>query len=324
MLTAIRRPVLLLAASALLLAGCGSGPSQPNAAIIIGDRTIAVGEVQHRLDTALKAEPAAQDLAKNHKLDLVSRGIVSQLVRHELLAEAATREGLAVGEAEVAELVDRSAPSEDPIQRSVQAAFDAKDIARDQLLAQELGQKFMESLRVTFTGAQLTSSDAKQKATEVADKVTAQPDAALALFEKAAGSPERVIPSFQLTGVGGYAIAAQNQVVLTPLYGVPPGSVVAFPLGGGEQAASAGWVVALVQKRELDATPTAEDSAVLPQIQALWPQLVGRQLTAPLFAELGVRVSPRYGVWDEIALEMAPSEGEKKGFILTPGTTKRQ
>jgi hypothetical protein len=322
-LTAIRRPVLLLAASALLLAGCGSGLSQPNAAVIIGDRTISVGDVQHRLDTALKADPTAQELAKNHKLDLVSRGIVSQLVRHELLAEAATREGLTIAESDVAELANRSAPSQDPTQRSIQAAFDAKEIARDQLLAQQLGQKFLETLRVTFDGAILNSSDAKDKAADVAAQVAAQPDRALVLFEQATGSAQQVIPGFKLTGVGGYNIAAQNQVLLTPLYGVQPNTVIAFPLGAGEQSAGSGWVVALVRERELNAPLTEEDAALVPEVPRQWLELVGRHLSAPLFAELGVRVSPRYGVWDDVAVGMSPSEGEKVGLVLTPGA-KRQ
>jgi len=86
-----RIPALVAALAVLggALTACASGPSQVNSAVIIGDHVISVDDVQRRLDEALTVEPAAKDLAKNHKLDLASRGIVDQLVRHELLAEAA-------------------------------------------------------------------------------------------------------------------------------------------------------------------------------------------------------------------------------------------
>lgn len=325
MLTAIRRPAVSFTALALLLTGCGAVSNQPNAAIIFDDRTVSVDEVQQRLDQALRTEPATQELAKNHKLDLVSRGIVNQLVRHELLAKAAEREGITVAESDVAELVgraeqadhaDHAEPAEDPVQRSVDAAFDRSETARDRLLAQGLGRKYLETLRVTFDGAVLDTADAKDKAIEVAGQVAARPDQALALFERATGDRQRVINAFKLTSVGGYAIAAQNQVLLTPLYGVQPNTVVAFPLSGSEQGASAGWVVALVRNRELNATPNEEDKASVSQVPPQWLELVGRQLTADLIDDLGVRISPRYGLWDDIAVGVAPSEGEKVGLVL--------
>src|SRR5436190_11329797 len=94
-----RRPAALIAGLAVLgsvLTACGSGSTQANSAVIIGKRVISVDEVQQRLDTALSKEQVAKDLAKNHKLDLVSRGIVSTLVLHELIVEQVRRDGLSV------------------------------------------------------------------------------------------------------------------------------------------------------------------------------------------------------------------------------------
>jgi hypothetical protein len=200
---------------------------------------------------------------------------------------------------------------------------------------QDLGKKYVEKLRVTFVGLQVVSSDAKKKSDEIARKVAATPDQAEQIFQQAGSSPgsspngspdAQAIPAFPLTAQRGYDIAAQNQVLLTPLFGVAQHSVVAFPLGSGEQAASAGWIVAYIQERNLNAPPAAADSqqqqgTPVSQIPAQWLELVGRQMTAPLAGELGVRISPRYGVWDELAVGVAPSEGEKIGIVV-PGNTK--
>jgi len=328
-MSAIRRPAVLVASLAVVggaLAACGSGPSQVNSAVIMGDRVISVDDVQHRLDTALSAEPAAKDLAKNRKLDLVSRGIVTQLIRHELVAEAARRENVTVSEKDLSDLTAQAAPSEDPVERSIDAGFDARELARDRLLTQALGKKYLEKLKVTFMGLQVVSNDAKKKSEDVARKVAATPDKAAQIFEQAGGQDAQAIPQFELTAPRGYDIAAQNQVLLTPLFGVAQRSVVAFPLGQGEQAASAGWIVAYIQERSLDSAPSGEQQqqqgTPVAQIPAQWSELVGRQLAAPLATELGVRISPRYGVWDELAVGVAASDGEKFGLVVPPVTAK--
>lgn len=325
MTSAFRRPAVLIASLAVLgsaLAGCGSGPSQVNAAVIIGDRVISVDDVQRRLDTALKAEPAAKELAKNHKLDVVSRGIVNQLVRHELLAEAAKREGLTVSERDLAEFVAGVGQSEDPLQRSVDAAFDAQERAKDSLLAVELGRKYLERLQITFDGVQLDPSDAKPKAQELADKVAAQPARALELFTQAAGPQGQAIPNFKLSVVRGYVLFAQSQVLTTPLFGVPANTVVAFPIGGGAEGGGGGWLVALIKERSTSATLTEQEATAVSQVQPQWLAAMGQQLASPLAAELGVRISPRYGVWDELAVGVAANESEKVGIIV-PVTTPR-
>ena len=43
---------------------------------------------------------------------------------------------------------------------------------------------------------------------------------------------------------------------------------------------------------------------------------VDERLLQPLADQVGVRVNPRYGVWDTSAMGVAPSEGEKAGFQI--------
>ncbi|MDQ3787420.1 MAG: hypothetical protein M3422_09275, partial [Actinomycetota bacterium] len=91
MTSVLRRAVAPFAAVTALVAtlsACGTGPSQVNSAVIIDDHVISVDEVQSLIDKVVK-EPAARPLAQQHKLDLVAREVVSQLVTHQVLSEVA-------------------------------------------------------------------------------------------------------------------------------------------------------------------------------------------------------------------------------------------
>jgi hypothetical protein len=333
-----RIPALVAALAVLggALTACASGPNQVNSAVIIGDRVISVDDVQRRLDETLKVEPAAKDLAKNHKLDLVSRGIVDQLVRHELLAEAARRDGLTVSEKDLADLTAGTAPAQDPVQRSVEAAFDPKEIAKDRLLTVSLGQKNLDKVQLTLDGvAMQTPGFTKQKAIDLAKQMAAQPDKAAALGQAAgagAGGQQGPQPlsAFPWNAIRVYAGAAQQasqsgqappvEALLPPIFAAPSNSVIVLSLGSGENAASAGYLVALV-KRANGGVPS-QDATFANQVPADWRFALGEHLLGPLVKELGLRVSPRYGVWDDLAVGLAPSDAEKVGVLLPAGNAR--
>jgi hypothetical protein len=104
----IGRPRVLFAvlASCLVLAGCGSGPSQVGAAVIVGDHAVSVDDVQGKLDKLLQDNALAKTLAQQHKLDLLSRSIVSREVLNRATDEAAKADGLVVDEKLVAQRAD--------------------------------------------------------------------------------------------------------------------------------------------------------------------------------------------------------------------------
>src|SRR2546423_138692 len=146
-------PRLLLAALAgcLLLAGCGSGPSQVRAAVLIGDQEVSVDQVQQLIDNAVADRPAARQLAQQHKLDLLGREIVRQLVLHELLGRAAQREHLTADPSLVAEARNLltqpvSTNSTDPseLAASIVAHARSADYASDRALEQQLGTKYFD------------------------------------------------------------------------------------------------------------------------------------------------------------------------------------
>ncbi|HEU5469978.1 MAG TPA: hypothetical protein VFV67_04945 [Actinophytocola sp.] len=317
-----RRPAMLIAVLAtlgMLTAACGSEPREANSAIITDDRVVSVDDVQARLNRSLETEPAAKELAKTHKLDLVSRGIVTQVVRHELIAEAARQENLTVSEREVDDFLGRVTPSEDPVQKSIEAAFDRRDVARDRLLTQKFGAKYLDRLQVTWDGATVVSqTNAKSTAVELAERMAAVAPEQMAEVLQGSASQE-VNPSLnqEFNPVNTYQIYAQyqGQVVLSPLFSVEAGNVVAFPFAAGEQAGT-GWLVAYIKDRSENATLPEDQAAAVSEVDPVWAESIGTQLLTPLAGELGLRLSPRYGVWDELAVAVAPSEAEKIGVVL--------
>jgi hypothetical protein len=321
-MTAIRRvapPVAVLAVLGTALTACGSGPSQVNSAVIIGDRVISVDSVQQRLDTALKNEPAAKELAKTRSLDKVSRAIVSQLIRHELLTNAASREGLTVAEKDVSAYAAAHQPAaDDLISKSVQAAFDPNELARDQLLVQALGHKYLTRLQVHLEGATVASqTNAKAVATDLAKKFAAAPDRVGQIVQAATGEEVNPLPVTDFNPVNTFTIfqGNQQQVLLTAALAVPERTAVAFRFTTGGQGPE-GWVAGVVTKRDTNATLSAQDSGNVATVPDAWQMLVGQQLLGPLAAEQGVRISPRYGVWDELSADVAPSDGEKSGAVI--------
>lgn len=311
----------LVAAFAVLggaLTACGSGPSQVNSAVIIGDQVVSVDDVQRRLDEALRVEPAAKEIAKNHKLDLVSRGIVNQIVRHELLEETARREGLSVSEKDLSDLTAGTRPAEDPLARAVEAGFDQRELARDRLLLQSLAQRFANRLQITVDAAQVISpANARKQSVDLANRLAkVKPEEAAGEIEKQASQEITPVRDFQVNVPATFGIFAQNQVSLLPVLSARANTVVAFPLASGEQAGTAGWFVGYVKQRSDNATLASNVAALIPQISPEWLQQVGLHLISPLANELGVRINPRYGIWDELEVGVVPNEGEKFGVVV--------
>ncbi len=69
----------------------------------------------------------------------------------------------------------------------------------------------------------------------------------------------------------------------------------------------------LVRQRD---TNSPSPAPVAPQTDEKTLHDVGMQLLGLTADRAGVRLSPRYGVWDPIGLTAAPTEGETQGFRL--------
>ncbi|NYI89454.1 hypothetical protein HNR02_002777 [Amycolatopsis endophytica] len=316
------RPRSLLAALAacLLLAGCGSGPGQAGSAVIFGDHQVTIDQVQDLLDKAVQEQPAARQLSQQHKLDLLGREIVRQTVVHEAITRAAGREGLVADRTLLEQtLADDplaspvSTTSTDPSVLAQQIAYrvrDHREVVTDQLLLQALGQKYLDTTAVTFDYTSVVSDDGgaqpvdrRDKAIAKAEQMAASPTAAAEVIRADAAAGEQ-------TSVGERVPAVQAPDLATMvLFGVRPDTVVAFQPSQEQEV----WIVAIVRERDLN-TPSAADQAAEPSVGQL--AAIGQRLLQPYVAEAGVRINPRYGVWDPVGMNLAPSSAETAGVVV--------
>jgi len=290
-----------------ILVGCGSGPSQIGAAALVGDTAIPVDRVQGQLDSVLtkEGEQAKAQLVAGNQLDDVSREIVTQAVRHELLAVAARREGLTVDDEQVTDLISEQGG---PEVASAATIYDAQGIrvrARDQLLAVELGRKYLSRLSVTvdYTTAG-TRTAAMQRVQQLSE---AGPDRAREIIAAEAEQGAAAALDQEI-------LAAENPgLAAAPMFGVDEGTVVAFT--AGQDAGS--WLVTVVTDRSTDAQGStgAQGGGALDEVDPALLEAVGLRQLAPIARDLGVRINPRYGVWDPVSLRVAPNENETAGFV---------
>jgi hypothetical protein len=295
--------VTALAACATLLTGCGSGPSQAGAAAIVGSESVSLTETQQAIDEALgqpklveHATPsvisslAAQekDSAKYQNLtveqqrditrSLFGRIILTRQIQHLLITQAARRENLSVSPAQVNAALARQAREVGAIALAFDPAS-VREAMEDRLLTQALGAKYVDRLTIT---ADVMSVNGRANAMKVAH-LLAQGGATAVNTVRAAGQ-------------NGSAGVQMRAAVVAPtgsifLFGTPVNQVVAAYTGGDSYT-----VWRITDRRTTPAPPGSVSIATVLGSDALYA--VGTQLLQPIAEELGVRVNPRYGVWD--------------------------
>ncbi|HEX7308424.1 hypothetical protein [Lentzea sp.] len=312
MSTVLKRFSLVGVAVALLATGCGTGPAKAGSAAIVGDQTISLETVQDRTVKVLKKEPAAQQMQGQGKLDQVSRLVVADEITHQIAAAAAQRENITVDETKVFDEVNAKGGPEEAAKQSEQDADTIYRRQRDVLAMGELARRNLSTLEVVIDFFQAKDS---KEAKEKAEQVTADPSKMTRFIQEA----PRTTSGQQASGTNQKVRVTENpSLVHTMLWGVKPGTVVAFP--ADEQQAS--WMVAVVKERnKVSPTPGQEDltERIDPQLLAAF----GLRIAQYLAADLNIEVNPRYGVWDPTAATVVAAAGEKAGFVGVPETKNK-
>ncbi|SFS55042.1 SurA N-terminal domain-containing protein [Saccharopolyspora flava] len=290
-----------LAVAGVLLSGCGSGPGHAGAAAIVGDQRIPVSEVQSWFSEVLAKEPELKpQLRQQGQYDELGRTLAGQLVRKELVAQAARQDGLTVSEQQVTDMINQWGGPQ-ATRGKIFTPENLHDMARSEALVTELGRRYFDGLAVTFDFTQATTrAEAERKAHQMARGDAAVRD--LIAADARAGVPAAA--GQHLRAVDSPKLAAS-----TPLFGAEPGTVLAFE----PEPNSGQWLVALIRQREAKPSPNPTSSVDDQTLQG-----VGSFLLGATADRVGVQLSPRYGVWDQIGLQAAPNEGETTGFRLEP------
>lgn len=305
-------PFAVVTALVAALTACGTGPSQVNSAVIIDDQVISVDEVQALVDKVVK-EPAAQPLAQQHKLDLVAREVVRQLIVGDLLDDVAGKENLQVDQDQLAQLRDQNpfkqkmeagsdVPTEQLVPELVYRARGFEAYANEQLLLDAYAKAHIGKNTATYN---LVSIQDVDEARTLAEKISARPDEAAGLMRDAAaktGTP----PQTNMEAAPGDAL----------YLAAPKNAVFVLPAGQGAQGGGGFQVVHMVN---VGMSSTTSPDADLSQVDPSQLPTLGRFLLRPVAIETGIRISPRYGVWNEATLNVVPkSEADVSGFLLLP------
>jgi SurA-like protein len=292
-----------IAAAGLLLAGCGSGPSQVGAAAIVGDTRIPVAEVQSWFDEVLAKEPELrQQLQQQGQLDDRGRELASYLVQQELIELAAAAEQLSVDQEHVDAVIAQQGGAQAATAGTFMTPQRLPESVRAGLLLTELGRRYADRLSITFD---YTQASTRTEAEAKARRMALGPAEAAAVLDA-----DR--KTGKVVGVGERRSVADNAELAarTPLFGARPGTVLAFEM----QEQTGQWIVArIVDRNTNDVAPGAAGE----QIDDATLQAIGARLLGITAENAGVRLSPRYGAWDPVALSAAPNADETVGFWLS-------
>ncbi|WP_026453879.1 SurA N-terminal domain-containing protein [Saccharomonospora iraqiensis] len=324
MIRTIRRPVALalVLLTATVLTACGSGPSRADSAALVGDRSIGLDSVQAEIRWLLDNVEQAEQAQEQNKLDQFGREVVRSRVVHELVTVAAEREGLEVDPREVDRLIHDNGGVRAIARSTFSEPSRVRGVVRDQLLLQQLTERYRDRLSVRMVGAMVTESSveatAERTARDLGERIARNPDEAERIIAENGHQP--VTEELTL----GRTLDRDPELATTAVFGAGEGTVVVIQ----PSRQRVGWLVALVRDRTVGAPGSGESAARedgAGQAQQVNPQLrylAGLRQLQPIAEELGVRINPRYGVWDGAALAPAPSDEELTGYLLESRTVR--
>lgn len=304
----------LAAGTGLLAAGCGAGPSQVGAAAIVGTTVIPLEQVQQSFADVLARNPDAKSgLKQQHKMPDLTRQLVTLGIQHELVNQVSQQEGLSASDADVAKLIAAQGGAAAAAKNSVFDENGIREHAKDQLKLMELAKRYLPKLSVTID---VTFADDRAGALDRAKRMSQGPQQAAQVVEADKASGQSAQAGLTLKALD----SPENAT--SPLFGTPAGSVVAYQ--AGQQSQGGQWVVALIRSRDLN--QAADSKAVGQQIDNISPQVlqaVGQRQLVPAADRLGIKINPRYGVWDPVAIGAAPSSDQAIGMEFPPHPAAR-
>lgn len=298
-----------------LLTGCTAGPSQVGAAAIVGDTVIPLESVQSWFDRVVADRERKERARASGQFDDIGRLIATESVRHELLRRAAERENLHVNEEQVTELLDQFGGPAGAIESQSQTPgagwllydeTNVRDRVRDQLIEVELARKYYDSTRIKFHGLDVEKRDE-----------------ALDIAKQMASDPARVQDIIKDARAKGLPAGADIELAVSdsprdaarlPLFAAPAGTAMVLACQAMACVTNSGvWEVVYVEERESDAPPSTNPNKIdVSTVDESDLAGIGQRLLAPLMQDVGVELNPRYGVWEPVSLEAAPSDGERK------------
>ncbi|MBO0839659.1 MAG: SurA N-terminal domain-containing protein, partial [Sciscionella sp.] len=291
-----------VAATGALLAGCGSGPNQTNAAAIVGDKVISIDDVQAQMNTMVDKTPPSQQT----QLDSTTRQLLTWQVRHQLLTQLAPKLGLSVPDSQVDDAIKSSGGEQKIAEGTIVDPSMVHQLVADQLLLGKLADKELPGVSVTFDIVKVSD---RTQATEIAQKLAADPASEPSLLQQMAGQGVPAESNQQLTGATVASQSAPPQFLAIP---ANTAAGVAVP----QQDGSTAWFVVFVHKRTVDASKQAKDKPTSQQLGQL------AQFGAPLLSShaqgVGIKINPRYGAWNALDGAVEAPNSDSASLTIRP------
>jgi len=293
----VGRALAVVATVGVVVSGCGAGPSQVGSAVIVGTTSVPLEQVQSRLDVALgKTDVVAQLASSGVGAPDIARDVVTGAVMHDLLARTAATEGITVSEADVDAALQESGGADAALSQSLYDLSAIRERVRDRLIAVKHAQRIVPGLTIT---ADLVAANSRDDAAAKARVLAAGGPEADALF---ASNPETSRRNMS------YQAVRSPEAASTVLFGLPVGRTAYFQ----PSPQQGGWIVLRVTDRQEDANADPSAAASLGDSDLA---AIGDRLLQPLSEEVGVRVNPRFGVWDPVSMRVVAAD-QQGGAIL--------
>jgi hypothetical protein len=328
----IRRSVGVLvglSAAAVLLSACGSGPSQVGSALIVGNTSVSVDQVQQELDNVLNTQPAIQQAQQQGNLDVASRNIVTTHVLHQLAARAVGEYHITVNDQQVDQLITQSGGISKVAATLYTDPADTREAVKDVLIEAALARKYADTLTVDFGYVTTTN---RAEAIRYGQQIAANPGALTSIVNSAnaaaqaagsqggAGQTDAQLSIAQyLSGVQQAQQQAQQQGQQAPtendgpVFGTPVNSVVVFQPDPPTAGQPAEWVVALIKSRANGPSSATGGQSVADTSDLGTLEGIGQSLLQSDATALGIKISPRYGVWDQVGMHVVADGDQDAG-----------
>jgi hypothetical protein len=301
-----------VAVSALLIGGCSFGSHQLGAAAFVDGAEIPLEQVHGQLEAVLVKEgpQARAQLVAGHQLDDLSRKIVTVRIRHQLLEIAARRAGLTVDQARVNRLIKEVGGAEAASKGTIFDADGYRQRAKDKLLMAQLGRAALRNSAVTVDYTTADTRTAAKRRVEELSQAGSKGARQLIDADVRAGKDAEL---------GKRIVAADDPIfATTPAFGVAEGTAVAFQPDDTKP-----WVIMVVTSRTNRGAEASDHAPHIDQIDPAVLEAIGLRQLAQVGEDGGVRLNPRYGVWDPVSLQVVADENETGGFVAPLRTAPR-
>ncbi len=327
-----RRPARLLVAAAavLALAACGS-PVRSGAAAVVGDQRVTDTQLQQVVQRGLADPQAAQQAGADRPA--YQRSVLRRLIEHMIVAKAAANEHVSVSPGQVdattaaiAKQIGGTARLKAEAAKAGVAPADLRQTLSDIALRDALAEKLSAS--VVLPQAALQQAYAKKiamydqvrsahilvatlpQAKTILAAVKAHPAQFAALAKRYSIDTGSKANGGDLGFQGRGALAKPFE---TAIFAAKPGSFVLARTQFGYH------VIHVIARRTTtlaQATPALRKMLLAQQGGAL----VGK-LLQDTSRRLGVKVNPRFGVWDPTALDVVAAKANPGSDVSTPTPT---